>query len=164
MGIDYLTYRGERYPKFQSIGNAARFAIPYAQQVCTGHGYDIGCMKKQWAFPGAVPIDLSFDDQWHATNLPDTVPDYIFSSHCLEHIDDWVSAMDYWYSRLNVGGVLFLYLPDYSQKYWRPWHNRKHRHIFSPQIIRDYLDDRGYHNIFVGERDLNNSFMAMAEK
>jgi hypothetical protein len=59
---------------------------------------------------------------------------------------------------------LFLYLPDYSQEYWRPWNNRKHKNIFSQQIIKDYLLQRGYKNIFISGVDLNNSFMVMCEK
>ena len=72
--------------------------------------------------------------------------------------------MDYWYERLIVGGILFLYLPDYSQKYWRPWNNRQHNHVFTPEIIRDYMNHKGYKNLFVSGVDLNNAFMAMGEK
>ena len=81
-----------------------------------------------------------------------------------QFIDNWVETMNYWYERLVNGGVLFLYLPDYSQKYWRPWNNRKHKHVFVPEMIRDYMVDRGYKNVFVSGVDLNNSFMIMGEK
>lgn len=103
--------------------------------------------------------------RFNATHLPFDSVDYIFSSHCLEHLNDWVDVLDYWYDHLKPdGGILFLYLPDQSQKYWLPWHNRKHKNIFTPEIIRGYLIDKGYINIFVSGIDLNNSFMAMAEK
>jgi predicted SAM-dependent methyltransferase len=162
--IDVIEYKGTNYPKFQTEGNASQFAIPYALHVCKGIGYDIGCMKKEWSFPSSIPIDLSFDDDYHALNLPTKGVDYIFSSHCLEHINNWVDVMDYWYDTLNEGGTLFLYLPDYSQEYWRPWNNKKHVNIFTQTIIRDYLTHKGYKNIFVGEIDLNNAFMVMCEK
>jgi predicted SAM-dependent methyltransferase len=162
--ISLISYKENHYPFFQSEGNAAQFAIPYAQKVCFGLGYDVGCMKAEWAFPGSVPVDLSFDDPWEAMNLPPEDPDYIFSSHCLEHIPDWVEVMNYWHKRLKLGGTLFLYLPDYSQEYWRPWNNRKHYHIFSPKIIADYLKQQNYQKYYVSETDLNYSFMAMAEK
>ena len=162
--IKTIQYKNEIYPLFQSIGNASQFAIPYAKQVCNGEGYDIGCMKKEWSFPGSIPIDTSFNDGYHATNLPKKNIDYIFSSHCLEHISNWVETMDYWYETLKNGGVLFLYLPDYSQVYWRPWNNRKHANIFTPQIIEDYMVDKGYKNIFKSSVDLNNSFMIFGEK
>jgi len=162
--VNTIDFNGTLYPKFQTEGFAARFAFPFAQQVCKGEGYDIGCMKTEWSFEGSTPIDLSFNDGYHATNLPKQNVDYIFSSHCLEHIVDWVGTMDYWYDTLKTGGTLFLYLPDYSQEYWRPWNNRKHVHIFSPTIIKDYLINKGYKNIFVSGVDLYNAFIVMAEK
>lgn len=164
MKIQTIKFNDKDYPLFQSTGNASQFAIPYAKQVCLGEGYDIGCMKREWAFPGAIPIDLSFNDGWHALNLPDKKVDYIFSSHCLEHVTDWVKVLDYWKLCLNPLGVLFLYLPDYSQEYWRPWNNRKHLNIFSPKIIEDYLKASNFNNVFVSSVDLNNSFMCMANK
>ena len=135
--IETITYKGKQYPKFQTEGYASRYAIPYAQRVCNGVGVDIGCNREEWAFPG--------------------------STHCLEHLTDWVSVLDYWKTKLKPGGVLFLYLPDYSQVYWRPWNNRKHMNIFSPQIIRDYMEDRGYKNVFTSCVDLYNAFMVFGE-
>ena len=91
--------------------------------------------------------------------------DYIFSSHCLEHIEeDWVSVLDYWTDHINTNGTLFLYLPHYDQEYWRPWNNRKHKHIFTSEIIKDYMFDRGYKKIFFSGKDLNDSFMCMGMK
>lgn len=162
--IDIIEFKKNKYPAFQSKGNASKYAIPFAEEMCKGFGYDIGCMKKEWAFPDSYPIDIDFDDEYDANNLPEKNADYIFSSHCLEHIDGWVYTMDYWYSRLNDGGVLFLYLPDFSQVYWRPWNNKKHRNVFTPDIIKSYMEDKGYKNIFVSGIDLNNSFIACGEK
>lgn len=162
--IETIEFKNKKYPYFQSIGNASQFAIPFAKHVCHGEGYDIGCMKEEWSFPGSTPIDLSFQNGFHATNLPKNNVDYIFSSHCLEHILDWVSVMDYWYDTLKIGGTLFLYLPDYSQEYWRPWNNRKHFNILTPTILKDYMVDRGFQNVFVSQVDLNNSFMIFGEK
>ena len=164
MKIPTVSFNKISYPAFQSTGNAAQFAIPYAKHVCVGEGYDIGCMKREWAFPGAIPIDLSFDDPWEAFNLPAGKVDYIFSSHCLEHLPDWVRTLDYWLSCLNTRGVLFLYLPDYSQEYWRPWNNRKHLNIFTPEIIKDYMHHNKFENVFASGVDLNNAFMVMGNK
>ena len=55
-------------------------------------------------------------------------------------------------------------ITDYSQVYWRPWNNRKHLNIFTADIIADYMEDRGYINIFKSGVDLNNAFMIMGEK
>lgn len=167
--IETITHNNNRYPKFQSTGNAARFCRPFAQEVCKGYGIDIGCNRKEWAYVDACGVpalmcDPVLGDQCEAMKLPPGKFDYVHSSHSIEHYPNWVDALDYWFTKLKVGGVLFLYLPDYSQQYWRCWSNRKHIHTFTPQIIGDYLVDRGWTNIFVSGVDLNNSFMAMAEK
>ena len=162
--IETITFKDKKYPKFQNEGNAAQFAITFAKHVCSGNGVDIGCMKEEWAFPGAKLVDPILEGNYHALDFPYADLDYIFSSHCLEHVDHWVDVMDYWYSKLKIGGVLFLYLPDYSQEYWRPWNNRKHVNIFTPQIIEDYMVDRGYTDIFKSGIDLNNAFMIMGKK
>lgn len=159
-----IEHCGQEYPAWQATGNAARFIMPFAKEVCIGAGYDIGCNRPEWAFPGAKTIDPALDPDWHALKLPWQAADYIFSSHCLEHVDDWVAVLDYWQTMLRPGGVLFLYLPHWDQTYWRPWHNRKHRHAFTPDILRGYLADRPFAKSFVSERDLNHSFAAVAWK
>lgn len=161
--IETITHLEKLYPSFQSVGNAAQFAIPFAKHVCTGNGVDVGCNRTEWAFPGAICVDPAINE-YDALNFPGENLDYIFSSHCLEHLPNWVDVLDYWTSKLKSTGVLFLYLPDYSQTYWRPWHNRKHLNIFTPEIIFDYMHDNGYKNIFKSGVDLNNAFMVMGEK
>lgn len=162
--IDTIQYNDSIYPAFQSKGNAAQFAISYAKHVCSGVGYDIGCKRVEWSFPGSTPIDPVIDPQWEARHLPDGQVDYIFSSHCLEHINDaWYSVLEYWLTKIKKGGTLFLYLPDYSQEYWRPWNNTKHVHVFTPELIREAFNQLGLCNIFVSSVDLNNSFMAMGQ-
>jgi len=162
MPIETIDYGGFKYPAFQAEGNASQFAIPFAKQVCCGEGYDIGYGADEWKLPGAVGIDLK--DGRDAMDLPWGAVDYIYSSHCLEHLDDWVAALDHWTTRIRRGGVLFLYLPHFDQRYWRPWHNRKHRHVLTREMITSYLSDSGYQNIFCSDRDLNHSFMVMGEK
>ncbi len=164
MPIQTVHHQGVAYPAFQTKGNASQFILPFAQQVCKGIGYDVGYNNPAWKFPGAIGVDLGDGTGYHADNLPADQVDYIFSSHCLEHVPDWVATLNHWTDRLKEGGVLFLYLPDYSQTYWRPWNNRKHIHVMDPRVIKQYLQDKGYTNIFVSGTDLNNSFAVMAEK
>ena len=158
-----MKYKGIDYPDFQAEGYAAQFAIPFAKHVCKGSGVDIGSGKKEWAFPGSLPVDINFLSSLNAINLPNNL-DYIFSSHCLEHIDNYVEVMEYWHKQLCEGGVLFLYLPHYDQEYWRPWNNKKHKHAFTVGMIRDLMIALGYHDIFFSERDLNHSFMIYGTK
>lgn len=163
MPVETVTHDGQEYPAFQATGNAARFIMPFAQQFCKGEGYDIGYCKEEWKFPGATGIDAADGKGYDATNLPSGRVDYIFSSHCLEHVDDWVDTLQYWLMHIKKGGVLFLYLPDYSQTYWRPWVNRKHKHVMDPRVISDFLKKHGCKKIFVSGVDLNNSFAIVCE-
>lgn len=161
--IATIQHQDKQYPAFQATGNAARFVRAFAMEVCKGTGVDIGCHKPEWCFPDAAPIDPVLNGLT-ATDFPFEDLDYIHSSHCLEHVPDWVEALDYWYLKLRQGGTLFLYLPHPDQSYWQPWHNRKHIHQLTPIMIERYLYDRGWKNIFVSQRDLNHSFVAIAEK
>lgn len=164
--IQTIDFENIPYPAFQATGNAARFCRAFALEVLKGQGLDIGYSNPDWKFPGAIGIEPSIDFTYDAMNLPDGTFDYIHSSHMAEHFKGNLATLfDYWTSKLKKGGVLFLYLPDYSQRYWRFWNNRKHVHSLSPDIIQDYLFSSGsYKNIFVSGVDLNNSFVAMGER
>ncbi len=162
--IETILFKGEKYPRYQSSGFASRFIFPFAEEICKGVGYDVGCNRVEWSFPGSIPIDPVIDERFDCMNLPGGQVDYIFSSHMLEHVNDWIGVLNYWYDRIKIGGVIFLYLPHYSQEYWRPWNNRKHLNILTPEFLRDYFIDKKITNIFYSERDLNNSFAIFAEK
>ena len=160
-----IEFKGEIYPAFQAEGFAAKFAFPFAYEICNGVGYDIGCNRVAWSFPNSIPWDIAIDSGQDALALPNVQVDYIFSSHCLEHLPNWVEALDHWISRLRTGGTLFLYLPHSDQLYWRPYHNRKHIHSFDESVIEGYFKNNWQlKNTFVSKRDLNHSFIAIAEK
>jgi SAM-dependent methyltransferase len=175
--METIEFNGKEYPKLQSEGFASQYCFPFAEKMCKGIGFDIGYSLPEWKFPGSIGIDdgrvipqrmqnVDFKSDYSAMNLPDEIVDYIFSSHCLEHLPDWVGVLDYWTSKLRSGGVMFLYLPnaDY-QEYWRPMHNRKHLNWLTPNMLESYYLSRGFKNIFVTQGyDLNGSFYAVAEK
>lgn len=162
--MEIVIFEDEKYPKFQSLGNASQFSIPFAKHFCKGKGYDIGYCKEEWKFPGATGIDKQIDSQYDANILPNEFVDYIYSSHCLEHVDNWIETLEYWIEKLKDGGILFLYLPDFSQKYWRPWNNRKHKHCLTVELLFNFMKDHKMKNIFTSGIDLNNSFMIVCEK
>lgn len=159
-----IQFNKQIYPAFQASGNAARFVLPFATEWCKGKGYDIGCNRPEWAFPGAKMIDKTINDQYDATNLPDEKVDYIFSSHCLEHVYDWVRVLDYWMKHIKEGGTMFLYLPAYSQEYWRPWNNTKHVNILTPEMLNDYFKQKGVRFVKTTGADLNDSFSVIVIK
>ena len=167
--IELIQHNNINYPKFQSEGFAAKFVFPFAREVCAGFGVDCGCNRDEWAYIDkngvpAIKVDPAINPQYDALNFPWDNLDYVFSSHMLEHVANWVDVLDHWHKKLKRGGVLFLYLPSFSQTYWRPYSNRKHIHSFTRELIYSYLVDRGWGKIFLSEIDLNNSFAVMAEK
>jgi SAM-dependent methyltransferase len=164
--IKTIEFNGKYYPAFQASGNGARFVIPFAKEVCKGNGIDIGCGRIEWALPWATNIvDPIITSEFHAMNIPDGPFDFIFSSHCLEHINTpWDKVLDYWLENLKPGGTMFLYLPHPDQEYWLPWNDDKHVHILHPEDLQRYFEAGSYCNIFVSQRDLNHSFVAMAQK
>jgi SAM-dependent methyltransferase len=163
MPIHTIIHDKTSYLSFQAEGNAAQFIIPFAKKLCIGTGYDIGYSKEEWKLPAAIGIDIEDGKGFDANHLPEGQVDYIFSSHCLEHVENWVDTLDYWLSHIKKGGVLFLYLPDFSQTYWRPWNNKKHRAIMNPDYICAFLESKGCTSIFRSGIDLNNSFTIVCE-
>lgn len=147
-------YRGVQYPDYLRRGNAMQFIAPTALKFCTGRGLDIGAGK--WPLRGATPVELT--DGADGNGLPEGQWDYIFSSHCLEHLVNPVAAIEHWRDHLYYGGVLFLYLPHPDMIYWRPENCRKHLHLFYPAAVADMLRTLGFVDVLHGERDLAWSF------
>jgi SAM-dependent methyltransferase len=151
-------YRGVLFPEYLKHGNAMQFIAPAALHFCKGNGLDIGAGA--WPLPGAEPVELK--DGRDGNGLPVGEWDYIFSSHCLEHIVNPIAALEHWKSRLANGGTLFLYLPHPDMTYWRPQHCRKHLHLFRPDDVAEMLRDLGFENVIHSERDLAWSFAVVA--
>tara|TARA_R110000824_G_scaffold205858_1_gene390793 strand:+ start:1545 stop:2039 length:495 start_codon:yes stop_codon:yes gene_type:complete len=162
--IETIKFNDKEYPLFQALGNASQFALPYAKLLCKGRGYDIGYGKEAWKLEGAIGIDVNDGSPFDAYRLPEEKVDYIYSSHCLEHLPDWVKALSYWVSKLRKGGDLVLYLPHKDQEYWLPWNNRKHIHILTAESVIMCLKSLGMTDLFSSERDLNHSFLIVGNK
>ena len=107
MGLETIVHSGNKYLSFQAQGNAAQFIIPFAVKLCKGTGYDIGYCKEEWKLPGATGIDSADGSCYSADKLPDDQVDYIFSSHCLEHVNNWMYTLEYWITKIRAGGSCF---------------------------------------------------------
>lgn len=157
---ELFTYKGGLYPEYLKHGNACQFIVPVAKQFCYGVGLDVGCGK--WPLPHAIPVDLV--NGGNAMVLPPGEYDYIFSSHCLEHLENPIAALEHWGSRIRDRGTLFLYLPHPEMEYWLPQNCRKHLHSWYPREIAKILKDIGFTNVIHSERDLAWSFSVVATK
>lgn len=154
-------YRNGLFPEYLRHGNACRFIAPAAREFCKGVGFDVGC--GDWPLEGATPIDLKRGGD--AMALPaGPLVDFVFSSHCLEHLPDPIAALEHWRSRLRRGGVLFLYLPHPDMIYWRPQHCRKHLHAWTPEQMAEIVGDLGFDRVLHSERDMAWSFAVVGRK
>jgi len=167
--IKTVKFEDKEYPEFITKGFHSRFIFPVAKEVCKGVGLDIGCNNPDWVLPGAYGIDIDYPTPGiNALNLPKNQYgwDYIFSSHCLEHIPDYMDALEYWTKQLKRTGILFLYLPSMDCEYWLPWKmpTKKHIHCFKPEDVKQMLISLGYKNVFASQTDAAYSFCVYGEK
>lgn len=142
-GKVYFTYKGKTYPSSVAFGNAVDHISDYALRFCKGKGLDIG--SKTWPLKGAFPIDNNTNiNAYKLDKFENNSLDFIFSSHCLEHLHDWRKALILWIRKLNLNGILFLYLPHHSMTLWEPgspW--VKDDHVWQPKkdIIVSFLKE-----------------------
>lgn len=60
--------------------------------------------------------------------------DFLYSSHCLEHLADPWEALRNWCETVRPGGYLVVIVPDedlYEQGHWPSIHNDDHKHTFT---------------------------------
>jgi SAM-dependent methyltransferase len=135
------------YPKPRegfANANQVLWITPKALTVCKGVGLDIGCEGIHNKLPGALGVDIcshpGADFVGYAEDFPrlfgDRKFDYVFSSHCLEHIENWQAALEWWISVIRPGGIFFLYLPNPAvAPGWSKVHLSTHKHDFTLHMI-----------------------------
>lgn len=139
-------YEDSFYPDYLTVGGNTFAIRRTAEQYCHGKGLDIGA--SYWPLPGSTPIDTELGPGTanRIEDIPAISQDYVFSSHCLEHIRDWESALTLWIAKIRPGGVIFLYLPHPKCKLWHlsnPQMAETHAWAPTPEIIRTALTDQG---------------------
>jgi len=154
MTAEIYEYKGLVYPDYLKRGNAMRFIQAVALQFCKGEGVDVGA--NEWPLPGARVVEAKVGGD--AYSLPGNRWDYVFSSHCLEHLHDPVRALEHWKSKLRSGGTMFLYLPHPEMEYWLPQNCKKHLHSWYPTQMKHLVEDVGFENVLHSDRDMAWSF------
>lgn len=107
--------------------NAMQFVKEDAIKWCNGVGIDVG--SGGCPFPGAKAIDEGDNENAYIIREEDETYDYVFSSHCLEHLNSPKAALQEWLRVLKRGGILYLYLPHPDYIPWRTatmpkWHKQ----------------------------------------
>lgn len=106
----------------------------FAKKYLSGRVLDIGA-GADLVCPQAQPFDLNHGD----ANFIDTYFgaesfDVVHSSHCLEHMNDPIDALNRWWSLVKLGGYLIVVVPDealYEQGIWPSLFNADHKSAFS---------------------------------
>lgn len=120
--------------------------VPYTR----GRVLDLGCGPSK-AFPHFIGVDNGHHEVFGQTIKPDLridtcekldliasqSCDAVFSSHLLEHIEDYKAALREWWRVVKVGGHLCLYLPHKSlyPNVGTEGANPDHKHDFLPDDI-----------------------------
>jgi len=132
------------YPPYLNVGNAVQYVLEDATTTCVGRGIDVG--SDRWPFPGATPIrDETGRNAYVLPDIDELSLDFVFSSHCLEHLHRPEEALALWAAKLKPGGVLFLYLPHPAMTLWHPegpW-GGDHKWIPSPRHVRRMVEQSG---------------------
>ncbi len=103
------------------------------KKILRGRGIDIGCG------PDPVHRRVRRFDHWQgdANRITKYVReqfDYVYSSHCLEHMDNPRAALREWWKLVKPGGHLFLIVPDedlYEQGVFPSRFNSDHKATFT---------------------------------
>jgi SAM-dependent methyltransferase len=114
-----------------------------------GVGLDIGfrgSIPDALPFPGAIGIELDYPGYYGRT-LPfaDESQDFVYSSHCLEHISDAGNALRDYHRVLKIGGFMLIAVPHkylYEKKWNLPSrYNGDHKRFYTPMKLMAEIED-----------------------
>ena len=103
------------------------------KQLLVGKGIDIGCGKDP-VIPNVKCFDIENGDANFITKFVDETFDFVFSSHCLEHMINPYEALYEWWKLVKPGGHLIFIVPDedlYEQGIFPSKFNGDHKHTFT---------------------------------
>ena len=117
-----------------------RLAEGYFHSIFVGRGIDIGHGGDP-VRPDCVCWDVEQGDAQELNGIPAGSFDWVYSSHCLEHLANPWKAVHRWWEVLRTGGRLMLVVPDedlYEQGQWPSRFNTGHRWTFTAHKSRSW--------------------------
>ena len=141
-----MTWRPDG-PQGNEAAKIKYLIVPYTR----GRVLDLGCGPFK-CFPHFIGVDnghhaqefgwqykpdVHVDDCARLDMFRSESMDAVFSSHLLEHIEDYRGALHEWWGLIKFGGHLVLYLPhkEYYPNIGQPGANPDHKHDFDPRDI-----------------------------
>lgn len=118
-----------------------------------GNGIDVGCAGDVLKLPKGktvIPWDKKDGDAQLMFGLADNSFDFVYSSHCLEHLENVEQALTSWTRILKPRGYLYVVVPDYllyEKLNWPSRFNFDHKHSFSETITRRQVQRENHWNL-----------------
>lgn len=110
-----------------------RLAEGYFSSIFLGSGIDIGCGDDP-VTQDCVRWDRADGDAQSLEGVLDASFDWVYSSHCLEHLVDPEAALARWWEIVRPGGKMLVVVPDedlYEQGVWPSRFNHDHKWTFT---------------------------------
>lgn len=101
--------------------------------ILNGKGIDSGCGNSP-IHPSCRKFDIEDGDANEITKYVHEQFDYVFSSHCLEHMLDPYAALKEWWQLVKNGGTMIILVPDedlYEQGIFPSQFNPDHKWTFT---------------------------------
>ena len=138
-------------------GISLRKELGHFDKYLNGKGLDIGAgFDPLIVENGTIEIwDLPQGDAQYLKGAEDNSYDFIYSSHCLEHMVDVKESLKNWARVVKPGGYLYIIVPDwerYELFNWPSRFNGDHKQSFSLDHTREKVGRDTHWNI----KDLND--------
>lgn len=117
-----------------------------------GHGIDIGSGDDVLEIKNGIvdEWDLYHGDAQYMIGVPNEKYDFVYSSHCLEHMYDVEKTLMNWIRILKSNGYLYITVPDYilyEKLRFPSVYNTDHKNTFSIYLNRQKVKrDNHYHS------------------
>jgi SAM-dependent methyltransferase len=110
-----------------------------------GRGIDVGAGDDPLGVPdgSVLPWDKEQGDAQCLPGVEDSSFDFLYSSHCLEHMADITATLANWIRVVKTGGFIYVVVPDYllyEKGTWPSRYNSDHKHTFSMDIDRHKVE------------------------
>lgn len=114
-------------------------ARAFLRKIFQGRGIDIGAGNDPLPTPDVVCWDKPQGDATYLATVPDNSFDFVYSSHCLEHLRWPAMALKNWWRILKPGGHLIVVVP--------------HRDLYEKRTVMPSIWNADHKYFWLIERD-----------